>query len=238
MQRYFSDKLNKDIFDLKDDDIYHITKVMRITEGEKVEIVYKNETYISEIIKNNNTIKAKIITKLDEYNELDNEIILVQSLVKEQKMDYILQKSTELGVNKIIPFKASRSIVKENDKEIKKIERWNKITKEASEQSKRNIIPEVTKPVNINELIDLSKNIDIKIICTVNEKSINLKECLKNIENKSIIFVVGPEGGFTNEEESKLIDSGFTSISLGKSVLRTETASLFVLSVIRFINMG
>ena len=151
-------------------------------------------------------------------------------------MDLILQKSCELGVSEIIPINATRSIVKLDKKETKKIDRWNKILKEASEQSKRVVIPKVNEIMDIKDLINL--DYDIKILCTVNELSMSLKKVLdKDLTNLKILFVIGPEGGFTDNEEKILIDNGFISTSFGKRVLRTETASLYALSIINYILM-
>lgn len=237
MQRYFTERIDNEIFTLNQDDTYHIRKVMRMNLGDKIEVIYKKELYIAEIIDSDELTRAKVIRKLDDYNELGNQVILVQSLVKEQKMDYILQKNTELGVSMFVPYQADRCIIKIKDSDNKKIDRWKKIVKEASEQSKRNIIPEVTKIMNINELDNI--NADIKILCSVNEKSVSIKKVLNDLEiDSKILVVIGPEGGFSEKEEAILIDKGFISVSLGSSVLRTETAGIFVLSCIRYQNMG
>ena len=151
-------------------------------------------------------------------------------------MDYILQKGTELGANKFIPLIVDRSVVKLNDKSDKKQKRWQTIVKEAAEQSKRLEVPTVANPCNIKELAKL--DYDLKILCSVNETSKNIKTVLSNISiSDRILVVVGSEGGFTNLEEQELIKNGFVSASLGNRVLRTETASLFVLSVINYIFM-
>ena len=124
----------------------------------------------------------------------------------------------------------------ENNKEDKKLDRWNKILKEASEQSKRVVIPFVNEIKDIKDLIKL--DYDIKILCTVNELSMSLKEVLeKNLHDLKILLVIGPEGGFTDTEEKILIENGFISTSFGSRVLRTETASLYALSIINYIFM-
>ena len=234
MQRYFCNS-NNDIFNLSKEDSYHITKVMRYSIGDKIEIVNNKCLYISEIIETNPLVVAKEIEKVDCTDTTLN-VTIVQSLVNEQKMDYILQKGTELGVEDFIPLITTRSVVKVNDKVNKKVERWNTITKEASEQSKRLTIPKVNNPYTIKELISL--DYDYKILCSVNEVSKDIKTVLSNVkESDKILVVIGPEGGFTKEEESKLIEGGFISVSLGNRVLRTETASLFVLSIINYIFM-
>lgn len=237
MQRYFSDNCLNNIFTLSKEDSYHITKVMRFKIGEKIEIVYNNKTCISEILSLEPNVTARIIDEIIENTEISYNVTLVQSLVKEQKMDYILQKMTELGVNKIIPYQAERSIVKLNDKVNKKIERWQTIIKEASEQSKRTVIPTVTNAISLKELEEI-EGYDYKFIATVNEKQQNLKKVLSKVKKgATMIIVVGPEGGFTCLEEDRLMKKGFIPISLGKSVLRTETAGLFFMSVVRFIDM-
>lgn len=237
MQRYFVSKNNKNQFILSESDTYHITKVMRMNLGDQIEIVYNNTTYICEITCLTPYVEAFIIKEVLERNELNCMVTIVQSLVKEQKMDYILQKTTELGVFRIIPYQAERSLIKLGQKQDKKIERWQNIVKEAAEQSKRNQIPIVERPINLSELVNL-KDYDIKFLCTVNETSQNIKKLLSKLSRSvRILFVIGPEGGFTEKEESMLLKNGFVPLSLGSSVLRTETASTFIMSVIRYIDM-
>ncbi len=233
MQRYFVDT-DKDIFELSKDDSYHITKVMRNNLGDKVEVVINKKLNICEIINIDNNVTVKKIEEIETDSELPCHITIAQSLVKEQKMDLILQKCCELGASEIIPVNTTRSIVKLDKKEIKKIERWKKIVKEASEQSKRVVIPTINEILSVKELAKLEY--DIKILCTVNELSTSIKKVLSNdLKDAKIILVIGPEGGFTLEEEKILIDSGYVSTSFGNRVLRTETASLYALSIINYI---
>jgi len=237
MQRYFVNNKENNIFLLSNDDSYHINTVMRMDLLDKIEIVCCEKMYVCEIIELIPVVKVRVIEEVEINNELSVSVTIVQSLVKEQKMDYILQKTTELGVNEIIPFAASRSIIKLDNKQDKKIERWQKIVKEASEQSKRNYIPIVQNAISLSNLVKLS-DYDMKFLCTVNESSQNIKKVLSNLNrNVRMLFVIGPEGGFTEEEETKFIENGFISLSLGSSVLRTETASTFIMSVIRYLDM-
>ena len=231
MQRYFVDKKIKDTFLLNEEDSYHLLKVMRSKLNDKVEIVCNKELYLCEIVSINPT-KVKIVSKVEE-RENDFHVDIAQALVKEQKMDMIIQKSTELGVNKIIPLITERSVVKLNNKINNKISRWNTVAKNASEQAKRLTISEVLSPITIDELTKL--DYDYKVLCSVNELSKNVKKVLANVKTSdTIVFVVGPEGGFTDEEEEKLLSSGFISVTLGNNVLRTETTSLFLLSVVGY----
>ena len=228
MQRYFCKEKQKNNFILSNDDYYHITKVMRMKTNDKIEIVYNKNVYecLLEISENISITPIKTI----ESNDDEKEITLIVPLLKEQKMDIVLQKSTELGVNKIIPLITERSIVKDIDEE-KKIIRWTKICKEASEQSKRNVIPIVTNIKHINDL-----HIDgVKLVCSTNEKKENLKMFLQsqNIYD-TINIVVGPEGGLSSKEEQQLNELGFKSVTLGKRIMRVETVPIFILSILNY----
>ena len=232
MQRYFCNKKENNEYLLSNDDSYHIKKVMRMNIGDKIEIVDDKCTYICEISSIEPT-KAKALEKLNENNENDYEIILVQSMVNETKMDLILQKGTELGINKFYIYKAVNSVVKDNGKSEKKLVRWQKIVKEASEQSKRNIIPEVVDIVDLKGLCKIDAN--LKMLLSVNEKTKNIKKVLNSSKKyDKIVIVIGPEGGFTTNEEKVLIENGYVSTSLGKRVLRSETAGMVAISMINY----
>ena len=233
MQRYFSKTLNNNYFTLSEEDSYHIKTVMRMKETDKIEVIYENNGYICEIVSIDTNVKCKIVDNLKTKEKNIPNVVIAQALVKEQKMDYILQKTTELGVYSIIPVSTERSIVKLDTKENKKIERWNKVLKEASEQSKRYDIPILQKVLKLEELIKL--DIKYKYICSVNEKSKTIKSVLSKLDiNDTILLVIGPEGGLSKKEEEYLMNHGFESLSFGENVLRTETASLFVLSAINY----
>ena len=233
MQRYFVNKMDNNLFILESDSSYHIETVMRMKLGDFIEVVFDNQLYIAKII-DFNPVKASLIEKLDTYNEMLKKVTICQSLVKEVKMDLILQKTTELGMFSFIPISVKNSIIRLNDKDIdKKIIRWQRIVSEACRQSKRIIIPKVYNVMNINDLIKL--DFDLKILCTVNEVSRSLKYVLQNNKNyDTMIIVIGPEGGFTSEEEKLLLNNGYISTSLGNLVLRTETASICALSMINY----
>lgn len=232
MQRYFVNEISNDVFILNDSDSYHISHVMRMKKGDLVEIIYNRKLYICDII-SFNPVLCKIKEKMNNYETDKPNVIIAQALVKEQKMDYILQKSCELGAFSIIPIKTERSIIKINNEIDKKIQRWNKILKEASEQSKRLSIPILDKIIDIKELTNVDAK--YKLICSVNEKSKSIKSVLSNVNiSDTILFVIGPEGGFSREEEDYLVYNGFISVSFGDNVLRTETASSYILSVVSY----
>lgn len=233
MQRYFTNVKENNHFILNKDDIYHITKVMRMRDYDNIEVVYQKKLYLCELEGVSKDIKINIIEELEQ--EIDNfiDVTLIIPLLNENKMDLILQKATELGVSKIIPVITERSIVKLDDKrEQKKIERWNKICKEASEQSKRTDIPIVTEVLTLNDLENLEGK---KIVCSTLEKENNIRIYLK--KNKmcdKINVVVGPEGGLSKKEEELLNKMGFESISLGPRIMRVETVPLFILSILNY----
>ena len=236
MQRYFAkDKQENKIF-LEESDLHHIKKVMRMNIGDNIECIYNKKTYLCKIEDFNN--KITIEKEIEENNELNTQIIVAIGLVKEQKFDLILQKLTELGVSKIIPVNMERSIVKlDNEKYLKKKKRWESICKEASEQSHRNIIPEITEIMPLKDLVKIQA--EQKYVCSVKEKENLVNKYLQNkTKCATMMYVIGPEGGITSKEEEFLNESGFTSISLGPRVMRVETAAIYIASIANFYCMG
>jgi len=235
MQRYFANQKENNKLILNKNDIHHIKNVMRMNINDKIEVIYDSMLYICNIDSlTSDNIELSIIEEKKDYNELPVHVTIAFSLVKEEKIDLILQKCTELGINEFIPLSLNRCVIKINkEKEDKKIDRWQNICKEASEQSKRNIIPKVNKILKIKDLIDL--NYDLKILCSVNQDILNIKKVLQNNKNcDKIIIVIGPEGGIEKEEEQFLISNGFIATSLGNRILRTETAPIVIGSMINY----
>ncbi len=234
MQRYF---INKENFIgnqaiITGDDVHHITKVLRSKAGDKVicadgeglSVICKIITIASD------KVSCEIISSLKENRESKYEIILAQALPKADKMDLIIQKGTEIGVKQFIPFESERTVVQWNDKKKQKhYERWSKIAKEAAEQAHRNIIPKISLIVTFNQLL---RGIGQSYAFIANEKEgqLSLHQSLNQYiqsENRSkILLIIGPEGGFSEKEVIEAINAGAISISLGKRILRTETAGL------------
>lgn len=232
LQRYFA--LNEKL-ELSSSDIYHMYKVMRMKENDKIEVIYDEVVYLCEITTLSvNSVKLKVLNKKITEDESSVKVTIAISLVKEQKWDFILQKTTELGVSQIIPLSLSRTLIKlDNNKYNKKCERWNKICKEAAEQSHRVTIPNISKQMNINDLVKL--DYDLKIVCSTTDVNKNLKQVLsKHKRYDRILVVIGPEGGISPAEEELLATNGFIKTSLGKFILRVETAPLFVMSAINY----
>lgn len=237
MQRYFvQDKKDNQLF-LEMDDVHHIRNVMRNKVGDFIECVYQGQLYICEIMDLFSN-QVRIVEDVIEENEDALELTVAIALVKEQKMDLILQKLTELGVSRIIPLKMERSIVQLDEKRFnKKKERWIKICKEAAEQSKRNKIPEITDLYTLRQLKELS--FDKKFICSTKNSENLICNYLQDKDGcATMIFVVGPEGGIASHEEELLESFGYLPISLGKRIMRVETAAIYIASVVNFCNMG
>ena len=230
MQRYFAKNIKENKIILSNSDMHHIKNVMRMKENDKVEVVYDKKTYLCSL---DNDLELHIDTVINEDKELPKEIIAIIGLVKEQKMDLVLQKLTELGVSKIIPVNMERSIVKlDTKKEDKKLIRWNTICKEASEQSKRNTIPIVTNVINFKDIINVE--VDLKLCCSVSEKDNIISNYISNNNYNSVSFVIGPEGGLTLKEENYLKENNYNLVSLGSLVFRMETACIYMASILNY----
>ena len=207
-------------------------------ENDEIIINCHNHAYLSRIVHFcDDFLIFEIIEKKDLLTEFNFEVTLIQGYAKGDKMDFIAQKATELGVNFILPCLMKRSIVKLDEaKRIQKKERMQKICKEASEQSERMIVPEV---LGITELKNINFDLyDIKILAYEEEgrkNTSNLKEEIRKIkDNDKVAIIIGPEGGFAPEEISFLVEKGFVKVALGPRILRTETAGLYALSAISY----
>ena len=231
MQRYFTkdDKLS-----LSELDKHHIINVMRMKKNDKIEIVYDEIVYLCNI----NSISKKdvsyeIIEKLDTNSELSKKVTIAVPLVSEKKLDFIFQKCTELGIHDFIIYKCERSKVRVNEKENRKIERWNLIAKEAAEQSFRNHIPNIYGIKDFDYLSNLDH--DLKLVSSTKKVKKSIKNVLQNSTNYDrIIIVVGPEGGLTDSEENELLCSGYEAVTFGSAILRCETAPMFIMSAIKY----
>lgn len=235
MQRYFG-AVKQGQISLCEDDIFHLTRVMRAKPGTEIEVVSDGKVLLCKTV-SFNPLKIELVRELNENNELPNKVILVASLIKGEHMDLVLQKATELGVSEIVLLETERTIVKIKDES--KLNRFRKILKEASEQSKRLVIPTLEKVISINELKEI--NADVKLLAFEGEKgtSKSFVNQIQNVKpNESIAVVIGPEGGFSEKEVAKMNELGYTSVGLGKRILRAETASFYTLSVIGSILEG
>lgn len=235
MQHYFVKKENEKFY-LEDSDFHHVKNVMRLKNHDKIICINDNQKYLCEIIFTKDSYLLNVLEQLDNTQELKIDVCLYQALIKNDKFDLVIQKATELGVSKIIPTICKRSIIKvEDNKKESKIQRYQKIVKEACEQSQRSFIPTIENFLDLKD-ITLGEDTLGLIAYENNEDYLSLYNALKDLKKyKKIAFVIGPEGGFEEKEVKQLLDKGFKSVSLGARILRSETASIYALSVASFV---
>ena len=236
MQEYFAKEKKNNEFILSNQDNFHIERVLRMKTGDHIVVIYETLKYDC-VVSFDKGLKINIMSELDTNNELGVEVTLVYGMPKKDKFEFVVQKTCELGVKTIVPFSAKRSISVVDEKNVdKKLERWNLIAKEACEQSKRNMLVKVESPVKLKELLNYKSELNLIAYEDLSiEGNKNLFELLSR-KYKSITIVVGPEGGFDKEEINFLMNNGFTSVSLGKRILRSETAPIYMMSVIGFMD--
>ncbi|MED4225828.1 16S rRNA (uracil(1498)-N(3))-methyltransferase [Neobacillus cucumis] len=243
MQRYFvSQKANDATFFIGEEDRHHIVKVMRMQVGDQIICVDPEGKQavcrISEIT--NSSVVADVVQWIDESPELPISITIASGLPKGDKLEWIIQKGTELGAHQFLPFSAARSVVKWDEKKAaKKIERWQKIAKEAAEQSHRTIIPAIINPMTFKDLLKKSQDFDYKLAAYEEESRQGETSVLSSTlnrmkEGETLLIVFGPEGGLAEEEVQQLKDVGFGLCGLGPRILRTETAPLYSLAAISY----
>ncbi|MCR5185360.1 MAG: 16S rRNA (uracil(1498)-N(3))-methyltransferase [Bacilli bacterium] len=232
MQRYFG-HINHQSVELTDEDIHHILHVMRMKKGDEFELVDNQRLYVCQI-QNTQPFTAIIVNEVKSEVEIEKNVTLFFPLAKGDKIDLVIQKATEIGVHKIVLFKSKRCIVSlDEDSFNKKKVRYQKIAKEASEQCHRLIVPEIIGIVDINHIPSELKE-DINYIA-YEKNSGSTKESFYELNNKqSVSIVIGPEGGFEEKEVETLVNQGFKIVSLGKRILRCETAAIYAMSVISY----
>lgn len=244
MPRFFvkNEQIKGTTIEILGEDVKHIKNVLRKQIGDNIEICDQDteKSYICEIEKiGNESILTNIIEELQSYDD-NIKVDIYQGLPKADKMELIIQKSVELGVNSIIPVAMKRCVVKiESKDESKKIARWQKIAESAAKQSGRSTIPEIKNIVNIEKIIQLIKEYDCVIVAYENEKNNTIKRELLEIKEKvhdkvKIAVIIGPEGGLEEKDVELLKHNGAKIVTLGHRILRTETVALNILSVIMY----
>ena len=215
-------------------DVNHIANVLRMKPEEELLISVKGDwDYLCKIVDiETDRVNLKVIESMEQ-RELPVNITLLQGIPKSDKLEMIIQKAVELGVSEIIPVKTKRVVVKIDEKKVgTKVNRWNAIAESAAKQSKRSIIPKVHEPMSIDNALEIVKDFGVKLIPYENADGIDkTRKILDNMDKtKNIAVFIGPEGGFEESEVEMIKNSGFEVITLGKRILRTETAGLALLS--------
>jgi 16S rRNA (uracil1498-N3)-methyltransferase len=210
----------------------HQITVLRQIDGDRFRLVDPDKrVFLVELRTQNDHAFAHILQELDEDNEMPVKVTIIQALIKGDKWDYFLQKSTECGVARIVPFISERNVVKWDPKtDQKKLERWRKIVREAAEQSKRNLIPEVTFPIRLDELPNHQSEMNFVAYENASHTDRQLKDI--RFDASSVTLLIGSEGGFTPREIESCIAFGYEPIGLGRRILRAETAAIVALTLI------
>ncbi len=219
-------------------DVNHIKNVLRMSVGDKICVIngQNNKEYYCEITAlGSDTVDTRICEIRESDQELANEIVLFQGLPKSDKMELIIQKAVELGVHTIVPVSTDRTVVKlDAKKEANKRKRWMSISESAAKQSGRLRIPEVTQVVSFKEALEMAGKMDVRLIpYELAEGMEKTREVMSGIQpGQSVAVFIGPEGGFESSEIEKAREIGVQSITLGKRILRTETAGLVTLAML------
>ncbi|MCR5678421.1 MAG: 16S rRNA (uracil(1498)-N(3))-methyltransferase [Agathobacter sp.] len=218
------------------DDYNHIANVLRMKAGEKVRISDEDgRSYLCTIDSfDTDTVYAMILEYDGLGTELNHKIYLFQGLPKGDKMETVIQKSVELGVYEVIPVAMKRCVMKLDAKRAEnKIRRWNAIAESAAKQAKRTIVPKVTEQMTYQQALEMARELDVVLVPYENERGMDYtRETIRNIKpEQSIGIFIGPEGGFADDEIAKL-DADMHKISLGRRILRTETAGLATLAML------
>lgn len=239
MHRFYvnENQINDNIITISGQDVNHIKNVLRMKPGEEIVICNGQGKDYYCIITSvcDNSVTTNINSIQDTSTELPVKISLFQGLPKADKMELIIQKAVELGAYELIPVNMARSVVKYSDakKEAKKLQRWQAISESAAKQSGRGIIPKILPIMSYKEAISYGKNLDLTVLAYENAKGIketkNYLNLLRSCNNAGII--IGPEGGFEGFELDLAKENNINPISLGRRILRTETASLAILSM-------
>ena len=243
MSKFFvkPEQIKNDNIIIDGDDVNHILNVLRMKKDDEIQVCNQvtGENYKARIVQySKNEIECKIEEKIGKSTESNVHITLFQGIPKFEKMELIIQKNTEVGVNNIVPVIMERTVVKLDEKVAsKKLDRWQKIAEIAAKQSMRDIIPNVKSIIKTKEIdVDMY---DVVLVAYENEEHNMLKAELKKLESQNkqeynIAIVIGPEGGISEKEIELLDEKNVKFVSLGKRILRTETVALNILSVITY----
>jgi 16S rRNA (uracil1498-N3)-methyltransferase len=230
-------RIEEGMLNIEGNEVKHIRKVLRLRTGDEI-IVFDGlgKEYDGTIVGEGPcSVVIKIQNILSPQRDSLLDVTLAQSLLKGEKMDYLIQKATELGVKVIIPFFSSRSVpLLEKSGRLKRHHRWEKIAIEASKQCGRSVVPKIESLQDYSEVLQTASPDNLHLILWERE-GIRLKELLeKSKQRKKIFFIIGPEGGFSQMEIEEAKRAGFIPVTLGRRILRAETASLCLLSILQY----
>jgi len=221
------------------EDVKHIYKVLRLKVGDGIIINnLQGKEYLGEIKTiDKKEVRVELIKELDINNESHVKVHLYQGLPKSSKMDLIVQKGTELGIMSITPVVTNRVVVQNQLGEFKKLDRWQRIALEAAKQSKRTLIPNINSPIDFHQLKIQLKNMDLIVVPYESADNYGIKNMIGTIAKdkiKEVAIIIGPEGGFEEEEISDLKTLGAHLVTLGPRILRTEIAGFVCSAIVQY----
>lgn len=240
MHRFFikQENIYKEGITIDGEDVQHISRVLRLKEGDKIVLCDQHGTDYNVAIKeiSKYAIRTTIIDKESSKGEPSVEVVLYQGVPKSTKMDLIIQKCTEMGITRVVPVMSARTVVKlESEKdEAKKVARWTKIAEEAAKQSARGIVPKIEMPMSLDQALKDSKELDLVLMPYEWEVEMSVKAALQGKTPTSVGFFIGPEGGFDTFEVNKAKQSNVIPVTLGNRIMRTETAGFAMLTCIMY----
>jgi 16S rRNA (uracil1498-N3)-methyltransferase len=231
-RRFFVDEVRKGAAEIDGEQAQHLTRVLRVEAGQRYEISDNSSVYIAEI---ETARKDRVVFRTVEKVELHPppvRMILFAALIKFDHFEWIVEKSTELGVETIVPFASARTERGLERAAEKRVERWRKIALEASQQSRRDRLPEVDDPSTFESVI--GRNADYRFALDEQPKTPAILSCLpkERRAEDSVAFMLGPEGGWTDDERSRFLFAGWNPVSLGPQILRAETAATAALAIV------
>lgn len=233
------EQVKENMIFIEGSDVNHIKNVLRMKVGEELEVSDGEQRKFLCEIDNMSSEEVCLLIKeeLKVETELPSKLYLFQGLPKSDKMELIVQKAVELGVYEIVPVATKRAVVKLDDKKAaKKVERWQAIAEGGAKQSGRNVIPEVKNVMSFKEAVAYAKELDVVLVPYELAEGMNeTKEIISNIKpGQSVGVFIGPEGGFETSEVEHAMENGAKAITLGRRILRTETAGLTTLSILMY----
>jgi len=220
-----------------EEDSHHIKNVLRLNEGDVIEVCNGLGNLFEVKITSNerNRVCGRILKKVECKKGDDLRVTLFQAILKGSKMDFVIQKATEIGVVRIVPVFTERTVVDlQNGKDKKRLLRWKKITMEASKQSKRVTVPKIDDPMDLVELPKVLSDFDRILIFWEDEKERGIRDVLDSLKCSNVAIIIGPEGGFSEREVNLVKGVGGKTVTLGDNILRAETAGLVASAIVLY----
>lgn len=223
----------------KKEDLHHMSKVLRLKEGDEIDVsdgeLWEYHGKITAL--EPEYCQVEILDKQKFSAEPETRITLFQGIPKQGKMELIVQKAVELGACGIVPVFMDRTVVTDKGNFSRKIQRWQKVSAEAVKQCKRGIIPQVEEAIRMPEVLERFSAFDLVLFPYENEEGTTIKQVLRreaDSQLRNIAVIIGPEGGFSEKEAEQIVEAGGVSVTLGKTTLRTETAGLAAIAMVMY----